>query len=108
MGKAAYRFAGAHPLFGSRLLAILIGNVLDRYRALALCGREYDHPLGRAPRDADVLDRHADQLTAIGDEHDLVGLLDGEGADQFAVPLVDDHGDDAFAAAARDAVFVVT
>ena len=42
----------------------------------------------------------------IGDEHDLVALLDREGADQPAVPLVDGHGDDAFAAASGDAVLV--
>ena len=51
------------------------------------------------------LDGDADHLAAIGDEHDLVGLLDREGGDQRAVSLVDDHGDDAFAAAAGDAVF---
>ena len=49
---------------------------------------------------------HADQLAAVGDQHDLVALLDREGGHQPAVALVDDHGDDAFAAAAGDAVVV--
>ena len=49
---------------------------------------------------------HADQLAAIGDQHDLVALLDREGRHQPAVAVVDRHGADALAAAAGDAEFV--
>ena len=64
------------------------------------------HALRAAADDADVVDRHADDLAAVGDQHDLVAVLDREGGDQRAVPLVDRHGDDAFAAAPGDPVLV--
>jgi hypothetical protein len=46
----------------------------------------------------------ADELAAVGHQHDLVAVLDGEGGDELAVALVHRHGDDALAAAARDPV----
>ena len=67
---------------------------------------KHDHALRDAPSDADALDRTADQLSAIGDEHDLVGLLDRERGDERTVALVDHHGDDPFAAAPGDTVLV--
>src|SRR5262249_4886377 len=83
-----------------------VGNMLDRDHALILGGIEHDHPLRRAAHDADAFDRDADQLAAIRDEHELIAFLHREGANQLAVPLIDRHGDDAFAAAPGDAVFV--
>src|SRR5262249_5316008 len=83
-----------------------VGNVLDRDHALSFRGIEHDHPLRRAAHDADAFHRNADQLTPVGDEHDLVAFLYWEGADQLAVPLVHGHSDDAFAAASGDAVLV--
>ena len=73
-----------------RLLAVpvllaLFGNPLDRDHALAFGGVEDDHALGRAAGDADAVDRAADQLAAVGHQHDLVALLDREGGDQPAV-----------------------
>src|SRR5216684_8088383 len=84
----------------------LFADALDRDDALALGGVEHDHPLRRAAGDADAVDRAADELALVGDEHDLVGVLDREGADDLAVLLADRHRDDAFAAAAGDAVLV--
>src|SRR5690349_23225927 len=88
------------------VLLALLGEPLDRDHALALGGVEHDHALGRAPRDADAVDRAADELAAVGHQHDLVGLLDRERRDDAAVARRDAHGDDAFAAAASGAVLV--
>ena len=60
-------------------------------------------------------DRAADELAAVGHQHDLVGLLDRERGDQPAdlvrssralLAFPDRHRDDAFAAAAGDPVLV--
>src|SRR5215472_6117813 len=88
------------------VLLALFGEPLDRDHALALGGVEHDHALGGAAGDADAVDRTADQLTAIGDQHDLVALLDRERGDDAAVALGHVHRDDAFAAAAGGAVLV--
>src|SRR5207244_2042702 len=74
--------------------------------ALAFGGREYDDALRRSPRDADAVDRAADELAAVGDQHDLVGLLDRERGHHAAGLAGHRHGDDAFAPAAGGAVFV--
>src|SRR5580692_9406153 len=87
------------------LLAFL-GKPLHRRHLLAIAGREHDDALRRAAGDADAVDRAADQLAAVGDQHDLVGLLDRERGDDAAVLFGDRHGDDAFAAAAGGAVLV--
>ena len=63
-------------------------------------------PCDVAPGDAHVIDRAPDQLAAVRDQHDLVAFLHREGGHQAAVALIDDHGGDAFAAAAGDAVLV--
>ena len=42
-------------------------------------------PWVERPGDADAVDRAADQLAAVGDQHDLVALLDRERGDQPAV-----------------------
>ena len=80
--------------------------MLDRHDALVFGGVEHDHALRAAAGDTDAVDRAADELAAVGDKHDLVALLDGEGRDERAVARIHRHGDDAFAAASGGAVFV--
>ena len=62
-------------------------------------------PCVARPGDADARDRHADELAAVGHQHDLVAVLHRERSDERAVAGVDRHGDDAFAAAPGDAIF---
>ena len=69
-------------------------------------GIEDDHALSAAPGNPNAIDRAADQLAAIGDEHDLVAILDRHGRDELAISLIDGHRDNAFAAASGDPVFV--
>src|SRR5689334_9127250 len=88
-----------------RALALL-REALDRDDALALGGVEHDHALRGAAGNSDAVDRAADQLAAIGHQHDLVALLDRERGDDAAVALGHVHRDDAFAAAAGGAVLV--
>src|SRR5262249_61847837 len=96
------RLTAAVALFAVAVLA----DAFHRHHFLVLVGAEDAHALHVASGDADIIDRTADQLAAIGDQHDLVAVLDRERGNQPAVALVDDHGGDAFAAATRDAVFV--
>src|SRR5271156_2203889 len=84
----------------------VFGQPLDRGDTLAFTRREHDDALRRAPRDTDAVDGASNQLTAVGDQHDLIALLDGERSDQPAVLFRDRHGDDTFAAAAGGAVLV--
>src|SRR6516164_2667910 len=100
------------PALAAVLVAFL-ADALDRHHPLALRGVEHDHTLGRAPGDADAFDARADELAAVGDQHELVPLLDREGRDQLAgflpdraVALAHIHGDDTFSAATGDAIFV--
>src|SRR6516162_5350172 len=100
------------PALAAVLVAFL-ADALDRDHPLALRGVEHDHTLGRAPGDADTFDARADELTAVGHQHELIPVLDRERRDQLAgflpdraVALAHIHGDDAFSAAAGDAVFV--
>src|SRR6185295_13940749 len=88
-----------------RALALL-AQALHRDDALALGGVEHDHALRGAAGDADAVDRAADQLAAVGHQHDLVALLDRERGDDAAVALGHVHRDDAFAATAGRAVLV--
>ena len=62
------------------VLAVLpvVADMLDRHHVLVLGGIEHDDALRRAAGDADVLDRAADQLALVGDQHDLVAVLHGE------------------------------
>src|SRR5262249_7497912 len=93
------------------VLLAFLADALDRHYALVVRGVEHDHPLRRAAGDADALDAGADQLAAIGDQHQLVAVLDRERGDQLAglladraVALAHVHRHDAFAAAAGDPV----
>src|SRR5712691_3368047 len=110
MAGAAGEIERASPtvLGGARLV-----DALDRDHALAFGGVEHDHALRGAPGDADAFDAGADELAAVGDQHELVVVLDRERGDQLAgllpdaaVALAHVHGDDAFAAAASDAILV--
>src|SRR5450631_2419328 len=93
------------------VLLALLAEPLHRHHALFVGGVEHDHAAGLAALDADLGDAAADQLAAVGDQHELALLLHRERADQAAdlgaqrsVALAVVHGDDAFAAAAGGAV----
>src|SRR5215467_8565657 len=88
------------------LLAVLFAQAFDRDDALAFGGVEHDYALRAAAGDADAVDRAADQLPAVGHQHDLVGFLDRERGDDAAVARGHRHGDDAFAAAPGGTVFI--
>src|SRR5215470_12536680 len=111
---AARTFANVKcATLGRPVLLALFADALDRDHAFGFGGVEHDHALGRAPGDADALDAGANELAAVGDQHDLVAVLDRERGDQLAgllpdgaVALAHVHGDDAFAAAAGDPVLV--
>src|SRR6516164_1571292 len=94
-------------------LAVLFGKPLDGHHTLAILGREHDHSLRAAAGDPDAVDRAADKLTAVSDQHDLIAFLDREGGDDAAdllldsaVLFVDIHRDHAFAAALCGPVLV--
>ena len=78
----------------------------DRRNLLAVAQLEDDHALGAAAGDADIVDRATDHLAAIGDQHELIVMLDREGRRDAAVLRRGLDVDDARAAAAGDAVFV--
>src|SRR5262249_52687402 len=84
----------------------VLRHALDGDDLLAFLGLEYAHALRVAAGNAHVVHRHADELAGVGDQHDLVALLDGKRRNERAVARVDDHGADTFAAAAGDAVVV--
>src|SRR5512133_97979 len=78
---------GRPPLRLAALAAVLVAflaDALDRDHPLALRGVEHDHTLGRAPGDADAFDARADELAAVGHQHELVPVLDRERRDQLA------------------------
>src|SRR5712671_6792260 len=75
-------------VLGTVLLAVL-ADALDRDHALAFRGIEHDHALGRAPGNADAFDARADELAAVGDQHELIAILDRERGDQLAGFLPD-------------------
>src|SRR5882724_13465981 len=83
-----------------------LADMFDRHDMLVFGGVEHDHALGRAAGDPDPLHRTADQLTLVGHQHDLVGVLDRERGHQLAVAVVDRHRHDAFAATAGGPVFI--
>ncbi len=56
---------------------------------LIVGGVEHDHALRRAAGDADAVDRRADELAAVGDQHELVGLFHRERRDELADLLLD-------------------
>ena len=60
--------------FRRRFVAFRLADPLDRHDFLALGRLNTRTPLRRAGGEADALDRHADQLAAIGDQHDLVAV----------------------------------
>src|SRR5262245_8154098 len=98
---------------GAAVLLAFLADALDRDDTLIVRGVEHDHALGGPPGDADAFDPGADELPAVGDQHQLVTVLDRERGDQFAGLLADGavalahvHRHDAFAAATRDPVFV--
>src|SRR5262245_25436547 len=84
----------------------LLGEPGDGDDALALLHLEQRDALGLAAGDADVVHRAADELPAIGHQHDLIAVGDGERRDDLAVALGDVHVGDALPAAAGDAVLI--
>src|SRR5215831_18207797 len=90
----------------------LLAQPLHCDHAFAVGRVEHDHAPCLAALDADLGDAAADQLAAVGHQHELVGFLDRERRHQAAdlgaeraVALAIVHGDNAFAAAAGGAVF---
>ena len=63
-------------------------------------------PCAARPWKRDAVDRHADGLALVADQHQIVAILDREGRNDGAVLAAHAHGDDARAAAAGDAVFI--
>src|SRR3978361_1181657 len=104
------------PRLAAGLGLALFADALDRHHFLVVGGVEHDHALGRAPGDADAVHRAADQLAAVGYQHELVGLLDRERGHQPAdlrldrlltlLAFPDRHRAKTFAAAVGDAVLV--
>src|SRR5262249_56221025 len=95
------------------VLVAFLADALDRDHPLAFRGVEHDYALGRAPGDADAFDAGADELAAVGDQHELVPVLDRERGDQLArllpdraVALAHVHADDAFSPAPADPPFL--
>src|SRR5262249_33123254 len=89
--------------------AVLLGVVcepLDRGDTFAFSGGEDDNALCGTAGDTDAVNRAADELATVGDQHDLIAFLDRKGRDQPAVLFGDRHGDDTFAAASGGAVLV--
>src|SRR6476659_5274502 len=108
----AARFRRASPPLTAVIVAFF-ADPLDRDDALAFRGIEHDDALSRASDNADAFDASADELAAVGDEHELIPVLHRERSDQLAglfpdraIALADVHGDDAFAAPASDPIFV--
>ncbi len=97
--------------YGTALaIAVLAGfffaDAFDTDDLFALSRIEDDDALRAATGDADAFDRTADQLAAIGHQHDSIAIFDRHGGDERAVTRSDRHGDNAFAAAPGDAIFV--
>src|SRR6185437_11196890 len=59
-----------------------IGQSRHRHDALALVDFEHSHTTAAPPPDADIVDRNADELPEIGDQHDLVVVIDREDRDR--------------------------
>src|SRR5689334_20704059 len=90
-------------------ISVAVGVVLadadGRDHALALADVDDAHAARCAARDANSVDRTADQGAAVRDQHDLVALAHREGRDYLAA-IGQAHQLDAFAAAAGHAVLV--
>src|SRR5262249_51273371 len=64
------------PLPSPAVLVAFLADALDRDHLLVVGGVEHDHALRRPAGDADAFDPGADQLAAVGHQHQLVLLLD--------------------------------
>src|SRR6187402_3226867 len=90
-------------------VAVAVGIVLAdadrRDDTLAFAHVDDANAARRPARDADAVDRTADQGAAVGHQHDLVAAAHREGRDDLSA-VGQAHELDAFAAAAGDAVLV--
>src|SRR5258707_370527 len=84
---------------------IVLADADRRHHALALADTDDAHAPRAPSRNADSVDRTADQGATVGDQHDLVAVADRKRRDDFAASG-QTHELDAFAAAAGDPVFV--
>src|SRR3954468_1403066 len=84
---------------------VVLADADRRNHALAFADIDDAHAARAASRDADSVDRTADQGTAVGDHHDLVALAYRKGRDDLAA-LGQAHQLDALSAAAGHAIFV--
>ena len=99
----AARRARRPPRARPRLALFLLGDALhgdDLLGSVALpLQADEAHALRVAADGRDAVDRHADQLAAVGDQHQVVVVGDQAQADHLAVALGGLDGDDALAAA---------
>src|SRR5262245_6277145 len=65
----------------SILLALRLGDALHRNDLFVLSGIEDGYALGRPAGHANSVDRNADDLSAVGHQHDLILVADREGCD---------------------------
>src|SRR5262245_52358689 len=92
-----------------RLFTLALARLADALGGddlLALGAAEDGDTLRGAAGDADIGDGTADHLSLIGDEHDLVRVLDRKKPHDIAVSLRGVDRDDTLPAPAGDAVFI--
>src|SRR6185312_13808195 len=83
---------------------LALGERLDGDHVLALVDAHQPHALRVTAQRRDALDRDADDLAAVGDEHEVLLVGDEAATHDLAVALGGLDGDDAEAAAALDRV----
>src|SRR5690606_15706072 len=66
------RSCGSVAIF---LLVLRLADAFDGHDLFVLGHLEDAHALARARGEADAVDRHADELAAAGDQHDLVRVF---------------------------------
>src|SRR5207237_1374835 len=83
----------------SRGLIRLADDWRNSLKTILLVQVDQFDPLRVTAGFTNVFDGDSDHLSADGDEHDLVLILDGQGADDSARAVIGFHGDDALAPA---------
>src|SRR5215213_4191632 len=94
-GSLKLAFADDCPFLGGDLVATLdldlfllaLFDLGDAHDMLVVADSEDRDALRVASHDANVADRGADHLALVGDQHQLLALMSGEGGDDAAVTL---------------------
>src|SRR5262245_55193881 len=84
---------------------VILADAHGRHHAFALADVHDAHAAGATARDADSVDRTADQGTAVGHQHDLIAVEQGECRDDLSA-LAEVHQLDALAAAPGHPILV--